>query len=240
MSNPLIFNGRDFSPLCMAQVVGRTLNELSVEAMRIAGRPGALPVYGHLPPEDVRVRLYLDPGYDPGPNGLSVARHTLRSWLAQPGGSTLVLPDDPELTYRDAFLVEAGEWSQLFEDGCCDVTFTIFDPVAYGLARVERTAAFEVGGTWETWPTFALVAAAGDSIVVSCAALGVSVTLERSFSGGEAVVIDCGAETVEIDGADSSDAVSLSSDFFALRPGSCTLAFSGCGYFETRFTERWM
>lgn len=199
-----------------------------------------MPIYGHFPPEDVRVRLFLDPRFDPGVAGLSHARHVLRSWLGQPGGSTLVLPDDPELVYRDAFLVEAGEWSQLFEDGQCDVTFTLFDPVAYGRERIEHTEAFEVGDTRETLPTLSLVADAGSSVVVACVALGKSITIEHAFTGGEAVVIDCGAETVEVDGIDCSDEVTLGSDFFALKVGPCTLAFTGCSSFETRFTERWL
>lgn len=236
----IVFNGQDFSTLCSARVVGRALNGLSVEALRIAGRPGALPVRGHLPPEDVRVRLFLDPRFDPGVCGLSHARHVLRSWLGQPGGGTLVLPDDPEFIYRDAFLVEAGEWSQLFEDGQCDVTFTLFDPVACGAERAERTASFEVGGTWETLPTFSLTACAGDSLAVSCAALGASIALEHAFAGGEAVVIDCEAETATVDGADASGGVTLGSDFFALQPGPCELAFLGCSSFETRFVERWL
>ena len=63
--------------------------------------------------------------------------------------------------------------------------------------------------------------------------------IEYGFAGGEAVVIDCANERADIDGDDARDCVSLGSDFFALQPGPCTLAFSGCSYFETRFRERW-
>lgn len=236
----LVYCGTSLGDVCSAQVVGRSINSLAVDAMRVAGRPGAVPVDSWLPPEDVRVRLMMDPGCRPDANGMSALRHRLRSWLLRSGGGELVLPDDPELTYRDAFLVDAGDWTKPFEDGECEVTFTLFDPVAYGLARVERTTSFEVGGTWRTWPEFALVAAAGSGVTVACAALGMSITLEDTFVGGEAVIIDCATEAVEVNGVDARDVVTLGSDFFALRPGDCTLAFSGCTYFETRFSERWL
>lgn len=236
----IIYNGIDLSDACSAQVVGRSLNSLAVESMRVAGRPGALPVDSWVSPEDVRVRLMMDPGFKPDTNGMADMRHRLRSWLLRPGPGELVLPDEPEMVYHDAFLVDAGDWTQLFEDGECEVTFTLFDPVAYGLERVERTASFEVGGTWRTWPEFSLVAAAGGGITVTCAALGMSVVMEDAFVGGELVVIDCADESVLVDGADARDAVTLGSDFFALEPGGCALSFTGCTRFETRFCERWL
>lgn len=234
------YNGNDLSDVCSAQVVGRSISHMDVDAMRVVGRPGALPVDSSLPPEDVRVRLMMDPGFRPGTNGLADLRHLLRSRLLSPGGGELVLPDEPELAYRDAFLTGAGDWSQLFEDGECEVTFTLLDPVAWGLRRVERTASFEVGGTWHTWPEFALVAAAGNDVTVSCASLGMSIALEDTFVGGETVVIDCADESVLVNDTDARDLVTLGSDFFALEPGQCTLTFTGCTYFETRFVERWL
>lgn len=235
----IVFAGGDLSDVCSAQVVGRSVGHVDVDAVRVVGRPGALPVDSSIPPEEVRVRLMMDPGFRPSANGLADLRHFLRSWLLVPGGE-LALPDEPELVYRDAFLTDAGDWSQLFEDGECEVTFTLYDPVAYGLSRVERTAAFEVGGTWRTWPEFALVADAGNGITVACAALGMSIALEDTFVGGETIVIDCATEGVLVNDADARDVVTLGSDFFALEPGDCTLAFTGCTYFETRFTERWL
>ena len=45
----------------------------------------------------------------------------LRSWLCWPGGGNLALPDDPEIEYVDAMLVGAGNWSDLFEAGRCEL-----------------------------------------------------------------------------------------------------------------------
>ena len=32
----IVYNGRDFSPICTAMVTGRSLNAMSVEAMRVS------------------------------------------------------------------------------------------------------------------------------------------------------------------------------------------------------------
>lgn len=234
------YAGNDFSEICTAEVTGRSLNELTVEAMRVAGRPGSVVSSVWVPPEDVGVRLFMDAGYDPGVTGLAEMRHKLRSWLMQPQGGDLVLPDEPELTYRDALLIAAGNWSNLFEDGSCDLTFTLFDPVAYGNERVERTGEFTVGGTFRTAPEFRLVAQAGDGLAVGSGVTGEAIALDYTFAGGEAVVIDCAAQAVRINDADARDVVLLGSDFFSLYPGVCMLSFSGCSYAETRFSERWL
>ena len=202
-------------------------------------RAGAEVVSSYVPPVDVRVKLFLDPGFDPGPVELAEMRHLVRAWLCVPGGGTLVLPDDPEREYRDALLIAASAWSQLFESGECEVTFTLFDPVSYGAERIEREASFEVGGTWDTLPEFRLVAAAGQALQVSNPATGDLLRIEHGFAGGEAVVIDCANERADINDGDARDCVTLGSDFFALQPGPCSLSFSGCSYFETRFRERW-
>lgn len=234
------YAGNDFSELCSAEVVARAPLPVVTDAMPVPGRAGALLVSGRVPASDVTVRLFLDMGFKGSENALADARHNLAFWLCLLGGGELVLPDEPERVYRDAVMVDVGDWSSLFSDGKCDVTFRLYDPVAYGLKRVERTSTFEVGGTWPTWPEFALVASAGDGLSVSCPALGTAIALDYAFAGGEAVVIDSEAEDVRINDAAARDVVTLSSDFLALEPGNCTLAFSGCSYAETRFFERWL
>lgn len=235
----IIYAGHDFSRYCTAEVVEEAANGLAAEYMEVPGRAGGLPLPAHVPPRDVRVRLFLDAGRSPGAMGLSQIRATLRSWLCQPGCATLVLPSDPEREYRDALLVSAGDWSSLFETGACTLTFTLFDPVSYGDARMERTDVFDVGGTWPTLPEFRLTADAGGAVQVSYPAIGAAIRVERDFAGGEEVAIDCANETVAVDGADARSNVALGSDFFALTVGACSLGFTGCTAFETRFSERW-
>ena len=235
----ITYAGHDFSELCSAEVVERTANPIIAEALEVPGRAGAMLVSGYVPPVDVTVRLFLDLGFKADVNSLADARHRLSFWLCAPGGGELVLPDEPELTYKDALLVSAGAWRKLFTDGQCDVTFTLFDPIAYGMERVERMGRFDVGGTWPTLPEFRLVAAQGSELRVSHPAAGRAVRVDYEFAGGEAVVVDCAKETVRISDADARDCVALGSDFFALDPGDRILSVTGATYFEARFTERW-
>ena len=235
----IVYAENDFSDFCSAEVVERSANPIIAEYMAVPGRAGALLVSCYIPPVDVTVRLYLDPGYRPGPGGMAQLRAKRRSWLCWPGGGNLILPDDPEIEYVDAMLVGAGNWSDLFESGKCELTFTLFDPIGYGMERVERTTSFNVDGTWPTLPEIRLVAAAGSYLQVTLPSAGKGIRIEYDFVGGEAVVIDCAGETVEIDGADARDTVALASDFFSLDPGDVAISVSGCSYVETRFTERW-
>ena len=235
----IIYAGNDFSPICSAEVVEDAAAAQEAEYARVPGRAGGELVATHIPPMDVRVRLFLDPGFDPDIVQLSEMRHRLHAWLCVPGGGTLVLPSDPEREYHDALLIAASTWNRLFESGECEVTFTLFDPIAYGAARVEREGSFNVGGTWRTYPEFRVVAEAGSGLRVADGSTGDYIEIEYNFAGGEAVVIDCAEERAFINDADARDCVALGSDFFPLEPGECTLSFSGVTYFETRFRERW-
>ena len=182
--------------------------------------------------------MFMDAGYKPGTNGLADIRHRVYSALASIGGGTLRLPDEPEYEYREVVCTDAGAWSSLFEDGHGNVDFTLLDPVAYGIMRREVGTSFEVGGTRPTWPTFELVASAGSAVQVGFASK--VVRIEHAFSGGEAISIDCADESVTINGVDARVDVTLSSDFFSLAPGDCTLTFSGCTSHVTAFHERWL
>ena len=234
----IVVNGVDFSEFSSAEVVEKVALPIAVNTMVVPGRAGALLVSGRVPPRIVRVRLFMDAGYKPGTNGLADIRHRVYSALCSTGGGTLRLLDEPELEYRDAVCTDAGAWSSLFEDGHGDVVFTLLDPVAYGIARHEAGTTFEVSGTWPTWPTFELVASTGSAVQVGCG--GKLVRIEHAFSGGEVVTIDCASEAVTIGGVDARADVTLSSDFFSLTPGNCTLAFSGCSSHATAFHERWL
>lgn len=234
----IVFNGVDFSEFCSAEVVERTALPIVASTMVVPRRAGALLVSGRIPPRAVRMRLFMDAGYKPGTNGLADIRHRVYSALCSTGGGTLRLPDEPEFEYRDAVCTDAGAWSSLFEDGHGDVVFTLLDPVAYGMERCEHATSFEVGGSWPTWPTFELEASAGSAVQVGYG--GKVVRIEHAFIGGESVVVDCEREGVTIGGVDARADVTLSSDFFSLTPGGCTLIFLGCSTHTTAFHERWL
>lgn len=104
----IVYAGNDFSEICSAEVIERAANPIVAEAMAVPGRAGALLVSGYIPPVDVRVRLFMDMGYNPGFTGMAQMRGKVRRWLSWPGGGSLVLPDDPEVEYRDAILVGAS------------------------------------------------------------------------------------------------------------------------------------
>lgn len=62
----IVYAGNDFSEICSAEVIERAANPIVAEAMAVPGRAGALLVSGYIPPVDVRVRLFMDMGYNPG------------------------------------------------------------------------------------------------------------------------------------------------------------------------------
>lgn len=234
----IVYNGVDLSEWCSAEVVEKAALPVVPDTMAVPGRAGALLVSGRIPPRLVRVRLYMDTGFKPGTNGLADIRHRVYAALCSTIGGTLQLPDEPEYEYRDAACTDAGAWTSLFEDGSGEVSFALLDPVAYGRERAEAGTAFEVGGSWPTWPTFELVASAGSAVQVGCG--DAFVRVEHAFSGGEVVRIDCESEGVTIDGVDARADVTLASDFFSLAPGNRTLTFSGCASHVTIFYERWL
>ena len=234
----IVYNGVDLSEWCSAEVVEKVALPVVPDAMVVPGRAGALLVSGRIPPRLVRVRLFVDAGFRPETNGLADIRHRVYSALCSTAGGALRLPDEPEFEYRDVICTNAGSWSSLFEDGEGEVVFALLDPVAYGRARSETGASFEIGGSWPAWPTFELTAVAGSAVQVGNG--DVFVRVEHAFAGGEIVRIDCETEGVAIDGADARADVTLSSDFFPLTPGSCNLAFSGCSSHAASFDERWL
>ena len=232
----IVFNGHDFSGLTTC-AVDEAAHSVVPTAKVIPGRAGELLLSSRIPPRVLKVKLFLDPRYDPGASGLSDLRHELYGWLAATGGTILQVPGDPALEWHDVICTDASDWTSLEEDASCELEFT-FDPIAYGQTVIEQGASFEVGGTWPTWPAFALAATAGSALQVTCGSE--FVRIEHAFAGGESVIIDCETETAFIDGADSRADVALSSDFFRLDPGDCTLAFSGCSSHSTIYQERWL
>ena len=232
--------GVDFSAWCSAEVVEGCGHAVEPRTVAVPGRAGAVLLGGEVPPKVLRVRLYWDTLLGLDAAARAKARHEVYAGLLSVGGGELVVPGDPEMTYRDAVCTACGAWSSLFADGFADVEFTCYDPVAYGSQLATETAAFEVGGTWPTWPVVSVVAAVGSAVEVADGDSGAYVLVEQAFVGGEKVVIDFQAETCLVDGVDASASVSIASEFFALAPGARELVFSGCESHSVSWFERWV
>lgn len=235
------YAGRDFGSLVGCELVEPVAPAVAPVTAAVPGRAGALLLGCELPPLTLTVRLYLDAGAQLDERELASVHRTIRGWLA-PGaadGADLTVDGEPGLTWRGAVLTGASDWSDLFEAAWCELEFTCMDPVAYGEERTSPEATFTVGGTWETRPVVGLTAEAGGAVEVADAA-GRSVRVERAFAAGDAVVIDCGHETVSVNGAAADADVVLGSDFLALAPGACELSFTGCSAHTVTWTERWV
>ena len=214
----LVYNGHDLSAYVTAELVEPAGHALEPRALAVPGRPGA--VLAGLGAAAARPRREAVPGR----GGLrSPRRSAARSGTgctagsSRPGGGELAISGEPGLAWRDAVVTGVTAWDSLFEDGSCEVEFTCFDPVAYGAERASAGTALAVGGTWATWPTVTLAAAAGPSVRVADE-LGRYVLVERAFSAGDEVVMDFAAETVTVGGADASADVAVESTFFIACP----------------------
>lgn len=241
------FAGHDFSPYTTAEVFLPAAHGMVPEAREVPGRPGALLLGGSIPPKRMRARLFLDLEDDADAEDLAGIRHEMASWLASDEGAELTLPGEPGLTYRDVLCTDFSEWDCLFEDGSCELEFTAFDPVAWGELKAYQYVpqgsdplGLPVGGTYRTAPTFEFTAAAGDSVKVACGDGYVEV--ERTFAGGEDVVVDCEARSVTVDGEDARADVTLGSDLSLwAEPGFSLFSAEGFDeWYVVMFTERWL
>ena len=232
--------GVDFAAWCSAEVVEGCGHAVEPRTVVVPGRAGAVLLGGEVPPKVLRVRLYWDSLLGLDAAARAKARHEVYAALLAVGGGELVVPGDPEMTYRDAVCTGCGAWTSLFADGAAEVEFTCYDPIGYGAQRSTETAVFAVGGTWPTWPVVTVVAAAGSLVEVADGDSGAYVLVERAFVGGEKVVVDFQKETCSVDGADASAVVSIASEFFSLAPGARELVFSGCSSHSVSWFERWV
>lgn len=215
----LVFAGHDFGEFCRAKTM--ELNPLVEGGMRC------------------RVKLMLDAHVKMDVRATSALRHKLNALLSITNGS-LALPEEPGLEYRGVRVADAKPWDELFESGTAIVTFECANGTAYGDVRESAASTIDMKGTSETYPTFDLVAAEGDSVMVLSLDKQLFVNVIGTFSGGEKVVIDCESETATIDGVDACKDVGFYSDFFSLVPGENRLAFAGCSAHITRYAERWL
>lgn len=236
----LVFNGYDFGELCQAQTVEVSPLRVRADVVQVAGVSGVRLASDGLDVRRVKVRLVLDAGRRLNAEAASRLRHRIDAMLCSEDGATLRLPEDEELEYHDVLLTDAAGWDSLKENGSCVLTFTCFDPIAFGRERVSSETRFDIGGSAETWPRFELVAAEGDSVMVLDMHGEKFVGIVDDFQGGERVVIDCASEHVTVDGVDTDASVAMYSDFFSLEPGECGLAFAGCAEHSTVYAERWL
>lgn len=239
MMHGMVFNGYDFSEVCQAQTVDVTPHRVRAEGVAIAGGMGARMSSDGIDVRVIKVRLFLDAGCRLTPEDASALRHRIDAMLCAAHGSTLRLPEDEVLKYHSAVLTDGTGWTSMFEDGECILTFTCYDPVAYGYERTTDKTTFRVEGTADTFPVFECVATEGDSVMVLDMANEKFICIVGDFKGGECVRIDCASEDVTVDGACANTDIGTHSDFFPLAPGECELAFAGCANHTTTYTERW-
>lgn len=233
------YAGHSFGDFVSAELVEPVAHAVTPETARVPGRPGLVLLSSEVEPLELRVRLFVDASDALTVAQRAVVRRTLRAWLLRADGGELVVPGEPELTWRDAVCAGVSDWSSLFAEGSAIVTFLCLDPVAYGAKASSDADSFDVGGTWETWPTVSLVPDAGSAVRVTDAATGAYVLVEHAFTAGDSVAIDCAEQAVTVNGDDATAEVALGSDFFPLAPGACKLAFAGCSAHTLSWTERW-
>lgn len=234
-----VFNGFDFGALTRAKVVSESALCVQAETARVPGRVGEAVLDVTVPPKVVRLKVFLEPMMKTDADGLDAMRRKLHAALLATEPCELRYQDN--YAYRDALCTDAGAWDSLFETGSCELCFTMYDPIAYSrVRRTEMAASFEVGGTWETWPSVGVVADGSGEITITNANAATSVTLEGKFASGDVVAIDYECETVTVNGVAASERIALGSTFDALQPGKQRFWFEGCSSHKVSFYERWV
>ena len=233
----IIFRGHDFGEICTAKTVLPPSICSIPKTRTIPGRPGALLVSGQMQPTEIKVRLMLRSDRRMDAAELSRTRHMLAAWLAEAG--SLVLPEEPDLTYRDCVVTEGVAWDELMEDGACTVTFTVHDPVAYGPLRSVRDLSFTVGGTWATSPVVTVEAVASKTFSISLDGDAILTFLDPTRNG-DIVVFDSVAGRVTVNGEVADARMSLTSSFFRMSPGEHALSLRACSLVSCEFHERWL
>lgn len=140
------YNGHDFSAYVSAELVEPVGHAVDTNVAEVPGRPGAVLLSGQIDPLVLRLRVFMD-NHAFTAAELAEVRRLLRGWLLAPQDGALVVPGEPTLEWHDAVCTGVSDWSSLFSDGSAVVTFTCFDPIAYGAAGSSVLETFEVGGT---------------------------------------------------------------------------------------------
>ena len=239
----LIFDGHDFSTLFVYGDPQITILNAKPDTREVSGRNGA--AFVGLTYDVSTVAFTIAAVGDAETR--RVALSTLGKWLMVDEPKPLYLPDTPDRYYlavpsAGLELVRGigGEMAQL--------TFTLVDPVAYGIT--ERTAVvpyggsvtFNVGGTAPTYPYF------NRTLVRPNQTTG---QWGWRLDAGDVFILDFGTTTNRYVQADFGERVAyvndslklptLNSDWFELKPGEHTIEnhIGGGNDVTLRWHERW-
>lgn len=234
----MIFNGYDFSEYLRVNPTRRLAAPIDTITKSVPGMDGDIFMRAQLKPLVIPVRVRLNlPSMDH--RNVALIRRKITSKLVTAKPAKLILPDEPDLHYI-AKLTGASDLTNLWSTGSADLEFTAFEPVAYGRERtsvVGPSTTLNVGGTWQTKPTFALTATTAGKVKVLNADTQEFVLLHANVATGAKVTIDMQAQTVRVNS--NLAVVDVSSDFFALAPGENDIRITGATGSIT-WTERWI
>lgn len=235
----MVFDGYDFEALLRVNPTRRLAPPVTDQTVEVPGRPGAVFMRQQINPLAIPVHAELR-GRMRDHRDLAALRRLISSLLVRDEPCRLILPDEPGLSY-DAKLTDPGELDTLWVTGEADLTFTAYDPIAYGQARkatlASGTTHVETGGTWPSSPVLTLTATGSGYVRVTDVDSGDYVLLAQSAASGATVTIDMAAQTAKVNG--SLAAVDTSSDFFDLDPDGASVKVQyASGSME--WEERWL
>lgn len=168
---------------------------------------------------------------------VSTYRHALAAALDREAAGTLVLPDDPDVSYA-AWVTGSTVMDRDHSNPHVTIAFHVPRADGQGVSRTASigTSATTVtrGGNRRAWPVVR-ANPSGSSFRVTNSSTGRYVEAVGSFSGG-ALVIDMLNETVRYSGGACSFA--LASDFFALESATQTLVATSAA--TVTWNERWL
>lgn len=168
---------------------------------------------------------------------VSSSRHALAAALDRESAGTLVLPDDPDVSYA-AWVTGSTVMDRDHSNPHVTIAFHVPRADGQGAARSASigTSATTVtrGGNRRAWPVVR-ANPSGSSFRVTNRSTGSYVEAQGSFSGG-ALVIDMLDETVTYGGAACTFA--LASDFFALEAATQSIVATSSA--TMTWNERWL
>ena len=220
----MIYNGFDFAPWFDTRLVTRSLlPEYEIATRDVPGQPGSRFMRAELKPLTIDVAA---------------------AWRARPADDMAALRRlmaSRLLCLKEAVLTSPGALDALWHTGEATLTFTAYDPVAYGAegrATVSGTSGVQVGGTFRTYPTVT-VRPGGSTSALRLTNMGTGefVQIDRAVTASSAVVIDMAAPQATVDGSPAP--VTFESDFFPLEPGANSLKLSS-GTATVQWTERYV